>query len=254
MSSRLACAVLGAALALSSSVALRADAQVPAREYASRRTAMVAGTLDSGIVLAYGGVEPVNYWPTFFSSCRTSSTSPDSARRTRCSCWSSATERWTSSMFVPTRSVAPTHGGWARARRRAHSRRKIGIAGRDIPPPSDSIRSWRPACRSSSCPTCNSRTMPPGLADARLASRLSAPRRAPGAARASLDSAVNALRAKKSPAEVVAAAERPRDQREGAHRGDEGRPAPGCGENEIQALLEGSFRRFGGDRPANAAS
>ncbi|MEO8564357.1 MAG: M24 family metallopeptidase, partial [bacterium] len=26
--------------------------------------------------------------------------------------------------------------------------------------------------------------------------------------------------------------------------------APGCGENEIQALLDGSFRRFGGDRPA----
>ena len=25
--------------------------------------------------------------------------------------------------------------------------------------------------------------------------------------------------------------------------------APGCGENEIQALLEGTFRRFGGDRP-----
>ena len=25
--------------------------------------------------------------------------------------------------------------------------------------------------------------------------------------------------------------------------------APGCGENEIQALLEGGFRRFGGDRP-----
>jgi Xaa-Pro aminopeptidase len=42
-----------------------AGAQIPRAEYVMRRDALLA-RIDSGVVVAYGGVEPVNYWPTFF--------------------------------------------------------------------------------------------------------------------------------------------------------------------------------------------
>jgi len=65
MSTRLIRAVLGAALAIASSISVRVQAQVPAQEYAARRATLLAG-IDSGIVLAYGEVDPVSDWPTFF--------------------------------------------------------------------------------------------------------------------------------------------------------------------------------------------
>src|SRR5678815_4728907 len=57
--------VVGAALASFVSVAPRVDAQVPVSEYAARRAALLA-TLDSGVVIAHGEVEPVTDWPPFF--------------------------------------------------------------------------------------------------------------------------------------------------------------------------------------------
>jgi Xaa-Pro aminopeptidase len=64
----------------------------------------------------------------------------------------------------------------------------------------------------------------------------------------SLSDAVNRLRAKKSAAEI-ALLRQATEISTRAHREAMKAVAPGCGENEIQALLEGTFRRFGGDRP-----
>ena len=44
-----------------------ATAQIPAAEYAARRAALVS-RLDSGVVVAFGAPDPVNYWPTFFQT------------------------------------------------------------------------------------------------------------------------------------------------------------------------------------------
>jgi Xaa-Pro aminopeptidase len=41
-----------------------AAAQVPLSEYTARRSA-VAARIDSGVVIAFGGVEPVTDWPGF---------------------------------------------------------------------------------------------------------------------------------------------------------------------------------------------
>ena len=38
-------------------------------EYAARRAELTKG-IDSGVVLAFGEVEPVFYWPTFFQAPR----------------------------------------------------------------------------------------------------------------------------------------------------------------------------------------
>jgi Xaa-Pro aminopeptidase len=64
----------------------------------------------------------------------------------------------------------------------------------------------------------------------------------------SLDSSVSHLRARKSPAEV-ALLRNAVEISVRAHTEAMRAAAPGCGEYEIQALLEGTFRRFGGDRP-----
>jgi Xaa-Pro aminopeptidase len=64
----------------------------------------------------------------------------------------------------------------------------------------------------------------------------------------SLDTAVDRLRARKSPAEI-ALLRRATEISGRAHQEAMKATAPGCGENEIQALLEGTFRRFGADRP-----
>lgn len=44
-----------------------AHAQVPVAEYAARRAAL-AGRIDSGVVLAFGRREPVNHWPPFYQN------------------------------------------------------------------------------------------------------------------------------------------------------------------------------------------
>jgi len=56
--------LLAGILALAA-VAAPVRSQISAGEYASRRTAMLAG-VDSGVVLAFGGVEPVDFWPEFY--------------------------------------------------------------------------------------------------------------------------------------------------------------------------------------------
>src|SRR5687768_3381469 len=46
---------------------MSADAQIAPAEYAARRTGLISG-LDSGVVVAFGAPDPVNYWPTFFQT------------------------------------------------------------------------------------------------------------------------------------------------------------------------------------------
>ncbi len=64
----------------------------------------------------------------------------------------------------------------------------------------------------------------------------------------SLNGPVMQLRAKKSTAEI-ALLRRATEISAQAHKEAMKATAPGCGEYEIQSLLEGTFRRFGGDRP-----
>jgi Xaa-Pro aminopeptidase len=65
---------------------------------------------------------------------------------------------------------------------------------------------------------------------------------------ASLDTTVDRLRARKSPAEIALLRHAAQISTR-AHREAMKATAPGCGENEIQAVLDGTFRRLGGDRP-----
>jgi len=44
-----------------------AGAQPAVREYADRRTALAA-SIDSGVIVAFGGVEPVAHWPRFYQT------------------------------------------------------------------------------------------------------------------------------------------------------------------------------------------
>jgi Xaa-Pro aminopeptidase len=64
----------------------------------------------------------------------------------------------------------------------------------------------------------------------------------------SLDSVVNRMRAKKSPVEIALLRRATQISARG-HREAMKALEPGCGENEIQAVLDGTFRRLGGDRP-----
>src|SRR5207237_2319290 len=65
---------------------------------------------------------------------------------------------------------------------------------------------------------------------------------------ASLDSAITDLRKKKTDTEIGLLRHAAQISVR-AHREAMKAAAPGCTENELQALLDGTFRRFGGDRP-----
>jgi Xaa-Pro aminopeptidase len=248
MSPRLARAVLGAALALSASVALRAGAQVTAQEYASRRAALLA-SLDSGVVIAYGEVDPVSDWPPFFqlphfhylTGFDESNAALLMVKR------GGAT---TASMFVPQQPefMARVLGKRTPA---ADLQRVTGIAGRDI----GGLRATVDSLVGAGLPLyyVPDVHMADFAAEDSLSrgSRLVAQLRAthPSLRVTSLDSAVNTMRAKKSPAEI-ALLQRAVDISARAHVEAMKAVAPGCGEYEIQSLLEGTFKRLGGDRPA----
>ena len=248
MSTRIIRAVLGAALAIASSVSARLQAQVPAQEYAARRAALLAG-IDSGIVLAYGEVDPVSDWPTFFQLPHfhyLTGFDEGNAVLLMVKRGSGAT----SSMFVPQQAefMARVLGKRTPA---ADLQRTIGIAGRDI----GGLRATVDSLVAKGLPLY----VVPDIHMADFAaqdslsrgSRLVAQLRAahPTLKITSLDSVVNSLRATKSAAEV-ALLRRAVDISTKAHVEAMKAVAPGCGEYEIQALMEGTFRRLGGDRPA----
>jgi Xaa-Pro aminopeptidase len=222
-------------------------AQIPVADYAARRTALVAG-IDSGVVVAFGGVEPVDYWPTFYQLPAfyylTGFNETDAALL--------MVKRGgavSPTMFVPTRT--PIEERWVGPRTRpAQLQARIGIPGRDITqlrPTIDSLAAAGlpfyivPDIGASDYTAEDSLTRGSRfLAQVRLAH--------PWLVMHSLDDAVRRLRARKSAAEI-GLLRRAVEISVRAHREAIKATAPGCGEYEIQALLEGAFRRFGADRP-----
>jgi Xaa-Pro aminopeptidase len=241
----LAVALGGVAALVAPSIA---SAQIGPAEYAARRTALAAG-IDSGVVLAYGGVESVNYWPTFFQlphfQYLTGFGETDAVL-----VMVKRKGSLTSSMFVPTRTVADAR--WVGSRTAPGALQgKIGIVGRDIAafrPTIDSlVASGLPLYVVPDVQSADYAAQDSLTRGSRLIAQLRAAR--PGLKLESLDSVVNTLRAKKSPAEIALLRKAVQISVKG-HIEAMKATAPGCGEYEIQALLDGSFRRFGGDRPA----
>ena len=245
---RFARAVLGAALALCSSIAFRVDAQVSSQEYASRRAALLA-SLDSGVVIAYGEVEPVSDWPPFFQLPHFHYlTGFDESNAVLLMVKRGSAS--TSSMFVPQQAefMARVLGKRTAA---ADMQRVIGVAGHDI----GAFRATVDSLVGAGLPlyVVPDVHMADAAAEDTLSrgSRLLAQLRAvhPTLKITSLDSVVNSLRATKSASEV-ALLRRAVDISTKAHVEAMKTIAPGCGEYEIQALMEGTFKRLGGDRPA----
>jgi len=240
--------VLLAGLMAAAAMPSHAQAQVTLGEYAARRAALAA-RVDSGVVIAFGAVEPVNYWPTFYQLPAfyylTGFGETDAALvMVKQNGVVSAT------MFVPTRTAMQER--WVGARTRvADLEERIGIPGRDITQLRTAIDSLAatsglpfyviPDVQTSDYVAQDSLTRGARfLAQVRLAH--------PWLAMQSLDPAVDQLRAKKSAAEVALLRKATQISSRG-HQEAMKAAAPGCGENEIQALLEGTFRRLGGDRP-----
>jgi Xaa-Pro aminopeptidase len=222
--------------------------QVSVGEYAERRAAL-ASRIDSGVVLAFGGVEPVVYWPGFFQrpsfQYLTGFGETDAVllmvKR------GGAT---TTTIFVPTR--APIQERWIGARTSvAGIASKVpGAVGRDIADLSkvtDSLArtglTFHVVRDYMASDYVGEDTLTIG---ARFVSGLKAAH--PNLKVEIADTIVASMRAKKSAAEIGLLRKAVQISAR-AHVEAMKAVGPGCGENEIEALLEGAFRRFGGDQP-----
>ncbi len=236
-----------AGLLAMATVPARAPAQIAPAEYAARRAALAA-PIDSGVIVAFGGVEPVTFWPTFYQLPAfyylTGFGEADAAL-----VMVKRKGVVTATMFVPTRNAVQER--WVGARTRvADLAARIGIPGREIAQLRGAIDSLAagglpfyivPDVQTGDYVTEDSLTRGSRfLAQVRTAN--------PWLVMHSLDTAVSRLRAKKSAAEIALLQKAVQISVRG-HQEAMKAAAPGCGENEIQALLEGSFRRLGGDRP-----
>jgi Xaa-Pro aminopeptidase len=229
------------------SIATPVGAQVSLGEYAARR-ATLAGRVDSGVIVAFGGVEPVSLWPSFFQLpgfyYLTGFSESDAVLvMVKQNGTVSAT------LFVPRRSPMQERFQGKRTTA-AELERTSGISGSDITrlqPTLDSLAAGSlpffivPDVETGDYAVEDSLTR-----GSRFLSQMRLDH--PWLVMHSLSEAMNRLRAKKSAAEI-ALLRRATDISTRAHREAMKAVAPGCGENEIQALLEGTFRRFGGDRP-----
>lgn len=228
-------------------LASTAPAQVPVSEYAARRAALAA-RIDSGVVVAFGGVEVVDHWPIFYQLPAfyylTGFSETDAAL-----VMVKRNGAVTATMFVPTRT--PMQERWIGARTRvADMEKAIGVAGRDI-------AELRPAVDSLAesglpfyvVPDVKSKDSAEEDSLTRGANLLTQVRQGhPWLVMRPFDEALNHLRARKSPAEIALLRKATHISTR-AHTEAMKAAAPGCGEYEIQALLEGTFRRFGADRP-----
>ncbi|MDB4907726.1 MAG: peptidase [Gemmatimonadetes bacterium] len=222
------------------------SAQAPSIDYAARRNALLA-SIDSGVVVAYGVVEPVNYWPNPFQlpafQYLTGFGETDGVLLITKQGGKTATV-----LFAPTRNALEQRWNGARTSV-ADFNRKYGIPGRDISQlraTLDSLAATKlpfysvPDIQASDYAAEDSLTRGSRLAQ-ELARQGLKPR--------SLGARVDAMRANKSPAEIELLRKAAQISVR-AHVEAMKAVAPQCGENEIQALLDGTFRRFGGDRPA----
>ncbi|HKU60075.1 MAG TPA: Xaa-Pro aminopeptidase [Gemmatimonadales bacterium] len=222
-------------------------AQIATADYATRRAEAVA-EVDSGVVVAFGAPEPLDYWPTFYQrpsfEYLTGFDESDAVLvmvvRHR---------QPTATLFVPTRT--PVQERWVGARTRvADMQQRFGVAGRDIaglPSAIDSLAAaGLPFYVVQDAQTTENADRDTLTAGWQWLARLRTQH--PYLVVHSLDQRVRLLRARKSPAEVAVLREAARISGM-AHREAMRSAAPGCGEWEIQALLEGTFRRLGGNRP-----
>lgn len=224
-----------------------AAAQIPADEYATRRAALLA-RVDSGVVLAMGGTEAVAHWPPFSQLPSflylTGHGEPDAAlllvkRR-------GAT---TATLFVPPRQPRMERYVGTRIGP-AEVRAATGIAGR----PLAELRTALDSLVGTGLPlhlVGDIRSQEYAATDTltRGAALVAALRRdRPQLAVQRIDTLVEQLRARKSAAEV-ALLRRATEISTRAHAEAMRAAAPGCTEGEIQALLEGTFRRLGAERP-----
>jgi Xaa-Pro aminopeptidase len=240
-----------AALAITAlASAAPARAQIAPAEYAARRAALLAA-VDSGVVLAYGAAEPVNHYafaqlPSF--EYLTGFLEPNAAlvlvKRGAAR---------TATLFVPARN--PRMEKYVGARTGpAEAAGRAGVPGRalgELRPALDSLTAGGlPLYVVSDVQTEDYARADTLTRGARLVADLRRDR--PALAVRSLDSAVLALRARKSAAEV-ALLKRAVDASAAGHRDAMAMVGPGCGEYEVQATLEAAFRRLGGERPAYAS-
>jgi Xaa-Pro aminopeptidase len=240
--------LLALLIALTTAVlAAPAVAQIPATEYAARRAALAA-RLDSGVVVAYGGVETVAAWPTFYQTPAfyylTGFPETDAAL-----VMVKRNGTVAATMFVPTRTAIQER--WLGARTRVGEiQAKFGVAGRDIAELQAAVDSLAetglPFYVVPDVQTRDNMEEDSLTRGSSLVSRLR--QNHAWLVTRSADTLVRHLRARKSSAEM-ALLKRATEISTRAHEEAMKATAPGCGEYEIQALLDGTFKRFGGDRP-----
>jgi Xaa-Pro aminopeptidase len=222
-------------------------AQIPTTEYAARRTALMA-TIDSGVVVAFGNVEPVNHWPPFFQHpdfmYLTGFSEPDAAL-----VMVKRNGTVSQMMFVPPRN--PGAERYLGAKTGADElEQRFGIPGRvedQLRPTIDSLARlglpFHIVADVQSADGSQADSLTKGknfIAQVRLAN--------PYLVMRPMSQAVSRLRGKKSLAEM-ALLRRAVEISSRAHSEAMKAASPGCGEWEVQALMEGVFRRMGGDRP-----
>lgn len=238
-------------LASTAIIGLSADparAQIPSAEYATRRAALMAG-VDSGVVLAFGATEPVVYWPGFFQlpsfQYLTGFAESDAVLLIVKRGGNAAT-----TIFVPTRSAIMERWIGARTAVADITSKVPGAAGRDIADLTkvvDSLAaSGLPFYVIRDYQATDYVTEDTLTRGARFLSRLRTSH--PTLVTHYANDIVEAQRAKKSEAEI-ALLKKAAQISVKAHQEAMKAVGPGCGENEIEALLESTFRRLGGDRP-----
>ncbi len=221
--------------------------QIPTTEYAARRSALLS-TIDSGVIVSFGQVETTNHWPPFFQHpdfmYLTGFTEAD-AVLVMVKRGGSTTE----TMFVPPRD--PRSERYNGARNGAEDlAQTIGIPGRY----NDQLRPTIDSLARSGLPFYFLPDVESGDGAAR--DSLTKGRNFMSQVRQTfpyltvqpINAQVARLRAKKSPAEL-ALLRRAVTISGKAHVEALKAAGPGCGEWEIQSLMEGVFRRMGGDRP-----
>lgn len=224
-----------------------ASAQVPNSEYAARRNALLS-TIDSGVIISFGQVEPTNHWPPFFQH-------PDFMYLTgfgEADAVLVLVKRGGSSsqtMFVPPRD--PRSERYNGSRNGAEDlAQSIGISGRY----NDQLRPTIDSLARLNLPFYFLPDIESG--DGATRDSLSKGRNFMAQVRQSfpyltvqpINAQVAKLRGKKSPAELALLRKAVNISAK-AHVEAFKAAGPGCGEWEIQSLMEGVFRRMGGDRP-----
>lgn len=221
---------------------------ITASDYQARRNALVA-PVDSGVILSFGEIEPFVHWPPFVQipnfSYLTGFNETDAVMLIvkRKGAPTSTT------MFAPSQSPIAARFVGDRTSI-ADMDRKLGMKGRQLSqlrPTVDSlIKTGLPVYFIPDVHTGDYFDQDSVTTGARFLNSLRAAN--PTLVIASLDSGITALREKKSAAEI-GLLRRAAEISVRAHREAMKAAAPGCTENEIEALIDGTFRRVGGDRP-----